>query len=447
MVTILLTSKSAAAEGVSQNSLITPMTGSLDSTANYYITLSNSMAATGDGYTLNGNIIELDSSIPNATYEISGTTVSYTIKALNNYDITLNNAIIMLPSTVSSAAIGAIDLNGNTVTITLASGSRNVVEVQKDIAGIVLLTEFSQLMEMVLLRCMDNTNSAGIGGLNNESNGTINITSGNINVSGMWGSAAIGGRKNGDGGLVNISGGQIVISGGLGGNSTNPGIVKITGGNFLPVGEVPTGYTNMNIQNAAGVPIYLNAYIFPSSITSPIIVSDANTSSGEIFNTNSASTYTDLSGQYFAVWLPANTSETTITFTINNDPTTKYSSSPKIRNNTETHFEAGAYGELSNGAIKVIDFVYAYSHLSISQSTGGLSALTGTIPTDLTSVLSGTTITIQATPETGYLFDKWEVSGITLSTTEEISSVLTFTMPENSVAVTPKFEKNQSTKI
>lgn len=126
LVTILLTSKSAAAEGVSQNSLITPMAGSLDSTANYYITLPNSMAATGDGYTLNGNIIELDSSIPNATYEISGTTVSYTIKALNNYDITLNNAIIMLPSTVSSAAIGAIDLNGNTVTITLASGSRNV---------------------------------------------------------------------------------------------------------------------------------------------------------------------------------------------------------------------------------------------------------------------------------------------------------------------------------
>lgn len=421
MVTILLTSKSAAAEGVSQNSLITPMAGSLDSTANYYITLSNSMAATGDGYTLNGNIIELDSSIPNATYEISGTTVSYTIKALNNYDITLNNAIIMLPCTVSSAAIGAIDLNGNTVTITLASGSRNVVEVQKDIAGIRTTNGILTINGDGFIEVYGYTNSAGIGGSNNESNGTINITSGNINVSGMWGSAAIGGGKNGDGGLVNISGGQIVISGGLGGNSTNPGIVKITGGNFLPVGEVPTGYTNMNIQNAAGVPIYLNAYIFPSSITSPIIVSDANTSSGEIFNTNSASTYTDLSGQYFAVWLPANTSE--------------------------THFEAGAYGELSNGAIKVIDFVYAYSHLSISQSTGGLSALTGTIPTDLTSVLSGTTITIQATPETGYLFDKWEVSGITLSTTEEISSVLTFTMPENSVAVTPKFEKNQSTKI
>ena len=91
--------------------------------------------------------------------------------------------------------------------------------------------------------------SAGIGGNNNESAGTIIIDGRNIQVTGGANAAGIGGGSGGSGGNVTINSGTVTINGGEnaagigGGNGGNGGNTTISGGAVIVIGG----------NNAAGI--------------------------------------------------------------------------------------------------------------------------------------------------------------------------------------------------
>ena len=113
------------------------------------------------------------------------------------------------------------------------------------------------------LICGSWDNQAGIGGNNDENNGTINIYGGHIEATGTHQGAGIGGGDSGSGGVINIYGGEVhaeahmtpsglttgVVAGIGGGDNGSGGMVRIYGGRVY-ASSLPVDYFLYHAQGA-----------------------------------------------------------------------------------------------------------------------------------------------------------------------------------------------------
>lgn len=116
-----------------------------------------------------------------------------------------------------------------------------------------------------------------------------------------------------------------------------------------------------------------------------------------------------------------------------------YTSTQTIQVNTDnTEIEADM-GYITTGPLPGGDGTNAYKYLSIAPlytvtvENGG----NGTAEADKTSAAVGETITLTATPSSGYHFKEWQSSDVTINGD-------TFTMPEKNVTVTAIFEADET---
>jgi hypothetical protein len=88
--------------------------------------------------------------------------------------------------------------------------------------------------------------------------------------------------------------------------------------------------------------------------------------------------------------------------------------------------------------VTVTSLAAAEYAITATQVAGGSFTVTAD-GTDVTEAAEETTITLTATPDTGYRFKEWAVTGVTLD--DDTANPVTFDMPAGTVTVTAEFER------
>ncbi len=94
--------------------------------------------------------------------------------------------------------------------------------------------------------------------------------------------------------------------------------------------------------------------------------------------------------------------------------------------------------------LHVIFTQYEQKNVSVTVSGGGGSA-TATSSEGTGKARRGQTVTLTATPESNYVFDKWESSDVDLSSAT--ANPATFSMPDRNVSVTAKFKSSSNSGV
>ena len=145
---------------------------------------------------------------------------------------------------------------------------------------------------------------AGIGGGNAGGGGTIIISGGTVTSTGGYAGSGIGAGIYGTGGTATISGGIVMASGGDygvgigGGSTTNPLILKITGGNIVPLSGTNASHEDDSTAVAT------NGSNTVSRVDVTVIDGANNAVAGAELSVNSYKALTDGNGKA-TIWIPA----------------------------------------------------------------------------------------------------------------------------------------------
>ena len=213
-----------------------------------------------------------------------------------NADITLTSVKINLSNYTNMNC--AFNMTGSTVNLTLHGD--NILKSSSANAGlevpsgsVLVITEAST---GTLVASGGNYRSAGIGGSNTRSGGTININGGTITATGTDG-AGIGGGGGGSGGVININDGTIIATGNVGiggGGGGSGGTISINGGTITATGTGGVGIGGGN-GGAGGTITSIggNAVVFTSSIQAEL-PNNENIGSAIVFNSSHGTMYGDV---------------------------------------------------------------------------------------------------------------------------------------------------------
>lgn len=144
---------------------------------------------------VNGDVINLSGNVKLENITLEG----YKIECAAGTNLTLNNTII----TTSHQPYSAIKFNGDNNFLTIENYNRIVDGYNASAINVNSSTTLT-IKGNGFLRAEGNEGSAGIGGNNGESCGTITIESGTLEAQGGYHGAGIGGGNGGAGGNVNI---------------------------------------------------------------------------------------------------------------------------------------------------------------------------------------------------------------------------------------------------
>lgn len=98
-------------------------------------------------------------------------------------------------------------------------------------------------------------------------------------------------------------------------------------------------------------------------------------------------------------------------------------------------YEGGAFRETSITVGLAVPVKY-----SVTTISGG----NGTVAASVTEAEAGTTVTLTATPDSGYEFKSWTVESGSVTLTDSASATTTFTMPDANVSIKATFEQISS---
>lgn len=231
----------AMASGFSEGTSATPVGTSIRMTDDYTIDFS-SLNTNSSTYTVDADTKLIALNVANQTYTVTGSTTMYGIVAGVDSTVVLNNASIA-PATVS---VNPINANGKALTVTLATGTANVINgTAAKRPGIYTTASTLTVNGSGKLTVNGGTTGAAIGGYAREAYGTIIIEGGEIIAKGGMNAAGIGGGEQNETGSITIAGGTIKANGnnygsaGIGGGYQGPsGKITISGGTVNAVGGI-----------------------------------------------------------------------------------------------------------------------------------------------------------------------------------------------------------------
>lgn len=150
--------------------------------------------------------------------------------ARNNNKITINSGTINSTFTTSYAGIevasnSELEINGGTVTARGGSDSAGIGGRNGESAGTITINGGT-------VTASGGSYSAGIGGGNGGNSGTITITGGEVNATGNNNAAGIGGGYRGSGETITINNGTVTAKGGSSAAGIGGGNHSVTGGNI-----------------------------------------------------------------------------------------------------------------------------------------------------------------------------------------------------------------------
>ena len=238
------------------------------------ITVNMASPSSGDGVTLEGNVVALTRD--GGTYRLSGTTGSYAVRCDADLTLVFDDSLEL---TSPKSDLPAIDLNGHVVTIDSNGSDAKKAEIKAcsngSSRGAIEVNDGSTLIvNGGWFSVSGRDTGAAIGSKSKTKAGAVIINGGTVDAAMLSGGAnglgaVIGSGYDADGGMVRITGGSVTVApkewgAGIGTGTTHQGsgvprsigLIEITGGtvtvNGALNGGAPIGGGHGNTNSKAG---------------------------------------------------------------------------------------------------------------------------------------------------------------------------------------------------
>ena len=217
------------------------------------------------------------------------------------------------------------------------------------------------------------------------------------------------------------------------------------------VGAGTTKYTTMDNMNGTAAVVTMistdggTTYKATSNASTYTTISGYNLAAGASSTTNKSAKTSSASSVSFEAAYGSNITYTATpgNATFKGFSETDSSTLPTMKSTDSSYtVTASAYNGDDNKTIYAYYILASNHKVTLKQATGGNAT------TSATTVEDGKTVTLTATPTTGYNFDKWTISGTYAeSSTANLSSASLTITPKSDITVTPSYKQTYAVTV